>query len=188
MEFYPAEAGVPAEKRTDRLFLRPLRESDGERDHEAVMSSAEMLRRWSRSEWPADHFTLEENRDDLRRHEREHLERQAFTFTVLNPQETICLGCVYIMPLRAQEAALCTGAAHAGNVAFWVRASELAADLDRHLLATLREWLAAEWAFSRVVFTIGRQEIRQAALLTEVGLELRSAFTLADGRPCWAFA
>ena len=45
MEFYPGSAPVPAEYRTSRLFLRPLRTTDVELDYDAVMSSDEMLRR-----------------------------------------------------------------------------------------------------------------------------------------------
>ena len=116
MEFYPRNAAAPVERRTQRLFLRPLRASDVELDYDAVMSSAEMLRRWSQSGWPADDFTLAQNLDDLRRHEREHEERQAFTFTVLDPPGTRCLGCVYLTPLRPEAAALCEGAAHAATV------------------------------------------------------------------------
>ena len=48
MDFYPANAAVPEEKRTDRLLMRPLRATDVELDYDAVMSSAEQLRRWSR--------------------------------------------------------------------------------------------------------------------------------------------
>jgi RimJ/RimL family protein N-acetyltransferase len=187
MEFYPASAAVPEEKRTDRLLLRPLRATDVELDYDAVISSAAQLRRWSQSGWPADEFTLAENLDDLQRHEREHIERKAFTFTVLNPHGTRCLGCVYIMPIRPQVAHLCPGAAYAADVGFWVRTAELANDLDKHLLATLREWFTTEWAFDCIVFTISQQEARQTALLSEAGLERRVAFTLPDGRACWAF-
>jgi hypothetical protein len=188
MEFYPAHIPVPEEKRTNRLFLRPLRVTDVALDYEAVMSSAEQLRRWSQSEWPADDFTLAQNHDDLQRHEREHYERQAFTFTVLNPSETHCLGCVYIMPLEPDIAHVCAGAVYAANVGFWVRTSEVATDLDKHLFAALREWFTAEWAFECVVFVISQQETRQAALLSEAGLERRSTVTLPDGRLCWVFA
>src|SRR5262245_4096225 len=121
MEFYPASAPVPEETRTNRLFLRPLRATDVELDYDAVMSSAEQLRRWSDSDWPADDFTLAGNLNDLQRHEREHGERVAFTFTVLNPEGTRCLGCVYITPVAPQAAHLCADAAHPANVGFWVR-------------------------------------------------------------------
>ena len=187
MDFYPGSALVPEEKRTSRLFLRPLRATDVELDYDAVMSSAEMLRRWSQSSWPADDFTLSQNLADLQRHEREHHERQAFTFTVLNPQGTRCLGCVYVMPLSPQELPLCPGDAYAAQVGFWVRTSEVANDLDRHLLASLREWFQTEWAFDRVVFIVSQAEARQATLLVEAGLELGLTFTLPDGRPCSAF-
>lgn len=188
MEFYPASVPVPEEKRTDRLLLRPLRASDAELDYDAVMSSAEQLRRWSQSSWPADDFTLAQNRADLQRHEREHHERKAFTFTVLNLQATRCLGCVYIMPLWPQAVELNIGAAHPADVGFWVRTSELAHDLDKHLFAALREWFKTEWAFDCMVFTISQQEARQAALFREAGLELHSALTLPDGRRCWVFS
>jgi hypothetical protein len=85
-------------------------------------------------------------------------------------------------------AQLCAGAAYAADVAFWVLTAELDNDLDRHLLATLREWFKTEWAFDCIVFAIGQQDARQATLFKEEGLELRSTFTLPDGRPCWAFS
>src|SRR2546422_5475768 len=116
VQFYPPDAVVPAARRTERLFLRPLRATDVERDYDAVMSSAEMLRRWSQSGWPADDFTLAQNRDDLRRHEREHDQRQAFTFTVLDPAGTRCLGCVYLTPLPPPARHMYAGAAHGVHV------------------------------------------------------------------------
>src|SRR5436190_10655528 len=112
MEFYPASAPVPEEKRTDRLLLRPLRATDVELDYDAVMSSAEQLRRWSHSGWPADDFTLEQNRDDLEQHEREHRQREAFTFTVLSLEGGRCLGCVYIKSPRPEIDWLSADAAH----------------------------------------------------------------------------
>jgi len=63
----------------------------------------------------------------------------------------------------------------------------LTEDLDAHLLATLRAWLASEWAFDRVVFTISQHEHSQARLFREAGLSLCAEGTLADGRPCWVF-
>ena len=52
----------------------------------------------------------------------------------------------------------------------------------------MRDWLKNEWAFDCILFTISQQEARQAALLSESGLERRLGFTLADGRPCWVFS
>ena len=182
MQLLPPGAPVPAERRTDRLFLRPLRATDVDLDYDSVMSSAPMLRTWSQSDWPSDDFTLAENLDDLKRHEREHGERLAFTFTVLDPMGMRCQGCVYLTPVPPQARALCEGAARAVNVGFLVRASELESGLERHLLEGLREWLATEWGFDCIVFTIAEQEKRQAALLAEAGLRRLATFTLPDGR------
>ena len=153
------------------------------------MSSAEMLHRWGQGDWPRDGFTLAENLADLQYHEREHDERNEFTYTVLNPQGTRCLGCVYIVPLHheqlplgAADADAGAGTAYPANVAFWVRASELATALDEHLLASLREWFRAEWAFDRILFTIGTQDPHHAALFEAAGLRELLAYTLSDGQ------
>ena len=187
MQFFPSGAPVPAEKRTDRLLLRPLRATDVELDYDAVMSSPAMLRSWSQSAWPADDFTLAQNLADLERHEREHEAREAFTFTVLDPAGTRCLGCVYLAPVPDAARPLCAGAAFPVRVGFWVRASEIASDLDRHLLAGLREWLATGWRFDCALFVIAERDARQATLLAEAGLQMRSTITLPDGRRCVAF-
>jgi len=182
MRFFPAKGSPPEERGTKRILLRPLRAADVLLDYDAVMSSAPDLRRWSQSDWPSDDFTLAENLADLERHEREHLERTAFTFTVLDPDRTQCLGCVYLKPVSAEAAVLCAEALHAAEVAFWVRASECARDLDRHLLTTLREWFAKDWEFDCLLFPISPQETRQSAILRDAGLEMRLTYTPADGR------
>lgn len=196
MQFYPANTPVPAETHTNRLLLRPLCATDVALDYDAVMSSREQLRRWSQTTWPSDDFTLAENLTDLQGHEREHLEGVAFTFTVLNPAGTRCLGCVYITPLEGQAAELYANATYAARVGFWVRTSEIANDpstgsgqrLDQHLLATLRDWFATDWPFDCVTYIVSQQDTRQPALLSQAGLEQRLAFEIGAGRPCWLYS
>ena len=182
MTFYPTGIAVPLEMRTSRLCIRPLRATDVELDYDAVMSSAKMLRRWCQGDWPADGFTPAENLADLRRHEREHIERKAFTYTVLDPQGTRCLGCVYITPLRPEQLSLGKGVAWPADVGFWVRASEVATGLDAHLLAALQEWLSVEWAFERLLFTVGTQDAHHTALFVAAGLSKLLAYTGSDGQ------
>lgn len=59
------------ELRTDEFLLRPLRETDAGLDYDALMASRELLRLWESSTWLADDFSLEANRADLARHERD---------------------------------------------------------------------------------------------------------------------
>jgi RimJ/RimL family protein N-acetyltransferase len=172
---------VPDGTKSKRLVLRPLRATDAALDYDAVMSSALELRRWNAGHWPADGFTLAENLADLERHEREHVEREAFTYTVQSPDAARCLGCVYIKPVWSEAAPLCGEAARAATVGFWVRTSEIEHDLDRHLLAVLLEWLRVDWPFDCILFTNMAGETRQAVLLGQVGLT-RLPLTWCDGR------
>lgn len=168
MQFYPEDAIVPEELRTEEFILRPLRASHTEIDYAAVMESKLTLRVISQSGWPQDDFTLEMNRKDLEEHQEEHDERTAFTYTVLNPTGSICLGCVYIGhlkegPMRGDYAAV---------LRFWVRESYLEANLDRRLLESLIDWFRNDWAFSRVVLTIANADQRQSQLVKNLELQL----------------
>jgi ribosomal protein S18 acetylase RimI-like enzyme len=165
--FYPPDQPVPGQTRTGRLALRPLSASDVAPDYEAVMASAPMLRKWSRSPWPADDFTIAENLKDLERHEREHGLREAFTFTVLAPEGATCLGCVYLQPLPPPLWPLAAGAERPVQVGFWIRSDAQASGLETHLLEVLETWLDTEWAFDRFLFPATD---RQAALLESAGM------------------
>src|SRR5215831_8205486 len=98
--FYQSDGPVPEALRTNEFLLRPLSATDVHLDYDAVISSRAQLLRSSGGTWPKEEFTLEEDLADLKRHEREHRERVAFTYTVMNPAETECLGCLYMNPLE----------------------------------------------------------------------------------------
>jgi len=175
MPFYPNDALVPAELLTSEYLLRPLRGTDVELDYAALMASTAMLRRWSQSDWPSDDFTLAENLADLVEHEQEHEARVAFTYTVMNPEATMCHGCVYIKPpwplLTDNEPGLFKAdQPYRARCAFWVRESRLADDLDRHLLGTLMTWFQRDWAFSVVHFFTSEQDTRQQQIMADAGL------------------
>ncbi len=143
--FVPADFPVPEGLEHPRFRLRMLRADDAEADYEAVMASRHRLRAGSPNGWPREGFTLAENRADLVRHEREFRERQAFAYTVVDPDDTRVLGCVYINPPASGGEA----GNHDAQVYLWVR--------DEHhpaLTGTLRKavagWLDACWPFRRV--------------------------------------
>jgi hypothetical protein len=98
MSFSTIDWLVPTELRIDACVLQPLRATDVERDFEAVMASQEALRERTGGRWPRPDFTLAENLTDLREHEADFAARRGFTYTVLDPGETSCLGCVYVYP------------------------------------------------------------------------------------------
>lgn len=175
--FYPEDAVVPEKLRTEEALIRPLRATDVELDYDAVITSRSELFLRSEGNWPREGFTLEENLADLIRHEQEHLDRVAFTYTVMNPTETECLGCLYINPLKQllQGVGLSVERIPNGSayVTFWVRQSRLQDDLDRRLLQVLVTWFQTEWAFSQVLFSAKKAQARQVQLFEEMGMTLQ---------------
>lgn len=95
---------VPDSLQTSVFTLRPIIPEDAARDFEAVMDSQEYLRGWEQTGWPADDFTVEENRKDLEDLQASHQDGRALTFTVLTPNGVTCLGCVYVFLFVAQVA------------------------------------------------------------------------------------
>jgi hypothetical protein len=128
--------------------LRPIRESDAEIDYPAVMGSREHL--WSMFGapwgWPDADMTLEEDKAELARHEREILVHLSFNYAVLDAAESRLFGCVYIDPPERVGAD--------ADVSWW-----LVIDASPALEATMHdfvpEWVANAWPFTRPRF-IGR--------------------------------
>lgn len=172
---------APDSLRTDEFLLRPIRAFDAELDYDAVMESREFLRLWEQSTWPEDDFTVEANRADLAKLERRHAEGESFTYTVLNPDETQCLGSVYIFPTSAPmysrpEISATDGeswAAHEAAVYFWVRKSRLADGLDRRLLEALGPWLAHDWGIAHPLVITNEQFAQQVAMIESAKCRLR---------------
>ena len=170
---------IPEGLITDRFLIRRLSETDVELDYAAVMESREILRTWEQSTWPADDFTLAGNLKDLQRHEREHIGREAFTYTVMNRSQTECLGCIYIYPRTARWLARAEAtpvgnkawAAYEAVIRFWIRQSRLAEGMDRQLLDCLRPWFVQEWDFDGHLFHTSEQFKQQLSMWEDAGLQ-----------------
>lgn len=145
MSFLPSTFAVPQRALSDRFCLRALTIHDVVRDYDAVMSSREHL--WPRFgvvwDWPTQALTIEQNLIDLGWHHKEFQRRSSFAYTVVTPDETRTIGCVYIYSPEA--------AGTDAEVWFWGRQSELASGLEASLEAFLLGWLASAWHFSSVV-------------------------------------
>jgi len=86
----------------------------------------------------------------------------------MNPEETICLGCLYFRPLPP----LLQSKHYETSVRFWVRQSRIADDLDIRVFRSIQNWLRDEWVFSRIVFVTGINEMRQPRIFTDAKLSL----------------
>ena len=187
MDFYPASAQPPRKLVNSEFLLRPLRASDVDLDYDAVMENPEALRLSGGGSWPTDDFTLEANLSDLVIHENEHEDRVAFTYTMMNPSQDRCLGCVYINQLTQTYRLVETAESGELNerqaiVRFWVRQSRVQDDLDWRLLKTLLDWLTDAWSFSDVYMRAHEHDERQNGLLKRAGLKRRLTLELPGCR------
>jgi hypothetical protein len=179
--FTDATEPDPPELKTDQFTLRPIVVGDTERDYAAVMETREQLRLWQQSTWPADDFTVEDNRKDLVDLEERHLAHRAFTYTVLSPDGSTCLGCVYVFHTSATFLTRCT-VVPAGEdtwedveavVFFWVRLPQMEQGMDAQLLAALRAWFRNEWGLERTVYVTSEPFAQQVDLISGTDLTLR---------------
>ncbi len=120
------------------------------KDYDAVMSSVDHLRGvfGPSTSWPSPELTLEQDLIDLGWHQKEFQIRNSFAYTVMNLDESQCLGCLYIDPSEK--------VGYEAQVILWVRQSEISNGLDEKLFSAVSLWLSDEWWFTTVAFP-GRQ-------------------------------
>ena len=146
----PGAAWLPADFDHPRLaelpggyHLRPIRESDVDLDMPAVMGSQPRL--WSifgaAWGWPPATMTVEQDREDLARHEREIEQHKSFNYALFDAEETALLGCVYLDPPEKAGAD--------AEICWWVVDSVAATSLESDLDAFVPSWVAQVWPFRR---------------------------------------
>jgi len=148
-KFVPDDFIIPEKLETEKFRLRMLTVEDVEKDYDAVMSSREHLRSLASQEdeedtWPEENMTIEEDLADLARHQDEFLKREAFVYTVMSLDESICLGCVYINPSEKKD--------FDAEIYLWARTSELKSGLEELLFETVKNWIEEKWPFNKVAF------------------------------------
>ncbi len=181
MPFTPSTEPLPAELRTAEFTLRPIVVGDVEMDYAAVMDTRESLRLWQQSTWPEDDFTVDANRKDLVDLEERHAAHRAFTYTVLDPAGTSCLGCVYVFSTDAtflgKAAVTPVGDDRWTDVDavvyFWVRRPQMESGMGERLVAALRGWFENEWKLARTVYVVSEPFTQQVDLLNGTDLVLK---------------
>jgi hypothetical protein len=121
-----------------------LRVGDLVVDYDAVMSSeAELIGILDPdSDWPRG-MTQEEDLIDLGWHQREFTLRHSFAYTIVAPDQSLCLGCCYIYPSDLSSD-------FEVDAFYWVRSSH--SQLEQTFGLCFRRFLAEEWPFSRIAF------------------------------------
>jgi hypothetical protein len=135
-ELVPESFAVPASLEHERFRLRMLSVDDVVKDFDAICDRVD--RDGNRE--PPFVETVRENLVDLGWHQKEFELRRSFAYTVVAPDESQVLGCVYLNPSETHDV----------RVRMWVRRSAWDDGLDPVLEATVREWVATDWPFTRV--------------------------------------
>jgi len=142
----PENFEVPERLETDKFRLRMLTINDVEKDYDAVMTSIDHLQGvfGPRSKWPSPDLTKEQDLIDLGWHQKEFQKRSSFAYTVMNLNESQCLGCVYIYSPSNPE--------FDAEVYLWVRKSEYEKSLDGILYKAVKNWISQKWPFKKVTY------------------------------------
>ena len=138
MPLVPEDFDVPAGLESERFRLRMLSVRDVVPDFEAIH---ERLRPDGTARG-APGLTLEQNLVDLGWHEKEFQLRRSFAYTVVAPDESRVLGCVYLVPSEQADV----------EVHLWVRRDAWDAGLDPELEHTVRAWVDERWPFASAVY------------------------------------
>jgi hypothetical protein len=145
-QFVPTDFKVSEKFENQYFRLRMLTVNDVVKDYDAVMKSIEHLQGvfGPRSKWPRKELTLEQDLIDLGWHQKEFQRRSSFAYTVMNREESQCLGCVYINPTSKID--------FDAEVYLWVRQSEFESGLDPILFDAVKNWIKKEWPFKKVAY------------------------------------
>jgi hypothetical protein len=135
-DLVPESFAIPASLEHARFRLRMLSVDDVVKDFDAICDRVD--RDGNRE--PPFVETVRENLVDLGWHQKEFELRRSFAYTVVAPDESQVLGCVYLNPSETYDV----------RVRMWVRRSAWEDGLDAVLEAAVREWVATEWPFTRV--------------------------------------
>ncbi len=142
----PDDFLVPEKLETDKFRLRMLTINDVKKDYDAVTTSIDHLQGvfGPKSDWPQKDLSFEQDLIDLGWHQKEFQRRSSFAYTVMNLEESQCLGCMYIFPTDKEG--------FDAEVYMWVRKSELENGLDKILFETVEKWIKEKWPFNKVLY------------------------------------
>lgn len=165
IEFFPKNKDVPAELNFNNIRIRQLRSSDNELDYLAVIESG----------FRPEGFPKEENLNQISRHEQDHNDRKEFAYTIMDKDETVCYGCIFVKPLspflkfaffneRLIES-LEIDEKDPG-ISFWITPKAWELGLYEKILKKMINWFKIEWPYERLYFLGLRPSLKE---IDEIG-------------------
>jgi hypothetical protein len=144
-QFVPKGFKAPYKEEHSKFTLRKLTVDEVDKDYEAVMSSRESLRQifCENDDWPSDDMTIEENYEDLLEHQKEFDKNIGFAYTVVTPDDSKCIGCLYIYPFSL--------GVYDSRIYYWL-VDEVAQKLDEGFRGFLDDWIPDTFGLKNPVF------------------------------------
>jgi len=143
--FVPKDFKIPDTLENQHLRIRMLTVNDVVKDYDAVMTSIDHLKEmYPISSWPSEDLTFEQDLIDLGWHQKEFQMRSSFAYTVVSPDESEVIGCLYINPT--------TKGNYDARITMWIRTSMLDKGLDTILFNSVKEWIVKDWPFKKVAY------------------------------------
>ncbi|MGB5361335.1 MAG: GNAT family N-acetyltransferase [Eudoraea sp.] len=143
--FVPVDFVVPDTLENEHLRIRMLTVNDVVKDYDAVMTSIDHLKEiYPTSSWPSKDLTFEQDLIDLGWHQKEFQMRSSFAYTVVSPDETEVIGCLYINPTTKGD--------YDASISMWIRTSMLDKGLDAILFNSVKDWIERDWPFKKVAY------------------------------------
>jgi RimJ/RimL family protein N-acetyltransferase len=123
--------------------LRAIRATDVDLHMLAVMGSQERL--WAiygqARGWPPSTMTVDQDYNDLARHEAEIERHASFNYALFDQGETELLGCVYIDPAEKSGAD--------AEISWWVVDGLVGGPIQAALEDMIPRWISSVWPFAR---------------------------------------
>jgi len=143
--FVPANFKVPDTLENEYFRIRMLTVNDVVKDYDAVMSSINHLQEmYPISSWPSKDLTFEQDLIDLGWHQKEFQMRSSFAYTVVSPDESEVIGCLYINPTKKGD--------YDARISMWIRTSMLDKGMDAILYNSVKDWIEKDWPFKKVAY------------------------------------
>lgn len=149
-DFIPDSFKIPKTLKTEHFLIRKLCAKDVYLDYMAVMSSIDIIKQARGGSWATPDLTFEADLIDLDWHQREFEHKSSFAFTVMNLDESECLGCFYFYPPGFRKE---SPEDIDVDVSFWVTQKAYDQGLYSQLYITIKKWIDEQWLFKKPFWT-----------------------------------
>lgn len=152
-EFVGLDFEPPRQARIEHFVIQPLGPDDVDADCAAVNRSISLIRQTRGGKWPQGPISIAEDLGDLKEHQRQFKEREAFAYTIVDERDGSYAGCLYVYPpnhpFDDTDKSEMPADADA-VVSFWVTPEVYGLGVYNSLFHGVSDWIHLSWPFQNV--------------------------------------